>query len=75
MGNLIDIGSPVQDAVVQSSVVQNLKGCFLLGGLSSYSSELGYARNNLWIHPESHRLGVRPESRPLGLRIFGFVRF
>jgi hypothetical protein len=33
MGNRIDIGSPVQDAVVQSSVVQNLKGCSLLGGV------------------------------------------
>jgi hypothetical protein len=57
MGNLIDIGSPVQDAVVQGSVVQdavvqgsvvqNLGGCFLLGWGLSYSPDPGCARNKL----------------------------
>jgi len=47
MGNLIDIGSPVQDAVVQGSVVQNLGGYLLLGGGLSYSPDPGCARNKL----------------------------
>jgi len=59
-------------------VVQNLRRSFSLDKCLSYSSEFGYARNKLWIHSESHRLGVRSESRPLGplgLRILGFARF
>ena len=79
MGSLIDIGSPVQDAVVQGSVVQNLGGYLLLGvvyrihptqDVQGTSSE-----SILNTHRYTNRLGVRPESRRLGLRILGFVRF